>query len=66
MAKCSFSGEQIPKGTGRMVVRNSGRIYYFLNSKNLKNFMKLGRKPQKTKWTAAARKLKEQRVSTKK
>jgi len=66
MVKCSFSGEQIPKGTGRMVVRNSGRIYYFLNSKNLKNFMKLGRKPQKTKWTHTARKLKEQRVGSKK
>lgn len=66
MAKCSFSGEQIPKGTGRMVIRNSGRVYYFLNSKALKNFMKLGRKPQKTKWTAAARKLKGQRVGSKK
>ena len=66
MVKCSFSGKEIPKGTGRMVVRNSGRVYYFLDHKALKNFMKLGRKPQKTKWTAAARKLKEQRVSTKK
>ena len=49
-----------------MVVRNSGRIYYFLNGKNMKNFMKLGRKPQKTKWTEAARKLKDQRVDSKK
>ena len=66
MAKCSFSGEQIPKGTGRMVIRNSGRVYYFLNSKTMKNFFKLGRKPQKTRWTQAARKLKGQRVGSKK
>ena len=48
-----------------MVVRNSGRVYYFLDNKALKNFMKLGRKPQKTKWTVAARKLKAQRVDQK-
>jgi len=66
MLKCSFSGEEIPKGTGRMVVRNSGRVYYFLNNKALKNYMKLGRKPQKTKWTVAAKKIKEQRVGVKK
>ena len=65
MVKCSFSGKDIPKGTGRMVVRNSGRVYYFLDHKALKNFMKLGRKPQKTKWTTAARKLKAQRVGQK-
>ena len=65
MLKCSFSGKEIPKGTGRMVVRNSGRVYYFLDHKALKNFMKLGRKPQKTKWTVAARKLKAQRVDQK-
>ena len=66
MVKCSFSGKDIPKGTGRMVVRNSGRVYYFLDHKALKNFMKLGRKPQKTKWTEAARNLKDQRVGSKK
>jgi len=66
MVKCSFSGKDIPKGTGRMLVRNSGRVYYFFDNKALKNFIKLGRKPQKTKWTEAARKLKAQRIGTKK
>ena len=51
MVNCSFTGKTIPKGKGRMLVRNSGRVLYFINGKALKNFLKLGRKPLQTKWT---------------
>ncbi|SVC70631.1 uncharacterized protein METZ01_LOCUS323485 [marine metagenome] len=34
-----------------MLIRNSGRVLYFINGKALKNFLKLGRKPLQTKWT---------------
>ena len=51
MINCSFTGKTLPKGKGRMLIRNSGRVLYFIISKALKNFLKLGRKPLQTKWT---------------
>jgi len=66
MVKCSFSGKELPKGKGRMFIKNNGRIFYFINSKAMKNFLVLGRKPQKTKWTEAALKQKTLRTASKK
>lgn len=51
MVKCSFTGKEIPKGKGIMYVKKDGKILYFLNSKCEKNFLKLNRKPIKTKWS---------------
>ena len=53
--KCSFSGKEIPPGTGITYVTKTGRIYYFLNRKCEKNFLKLGRIPRHVKWTEASR-----------
>ena len=50
--KCSFSGENIEPGTGTMFVKKDGKILYFKNSKCMKNFLKLKRKPRNFKWTA--------------
>jgi len=55
MAKCSFCGEQIEKGTGKMLVYTSGKIDYFCSTKCEKNQRKLKRKPVKARWTEAAR-----------
>lgn len=52
MVKCTFSGKEIPKGQGIMYVKKDGKILYFLNSKAEKNYLKLGRKPVHTKWSA--------------
>ncbi len=57
MAKCSFCGDAIPKGRGKMLVKNDGRILHFCNSKCDKNFH-LGRQGKKTRWTAVFRKTK--------
>jgi len=54
MAKCSFCGEQIEKGTGKMLVYVSGKIDYFCSTKCEKNMLKLGRKPTKARWTAVS------------
>jgi len=54
MAKCSFSGEQITPGTGVMYVLKDGKILWFKNSKCMKNFLKLKRKPVRTRWTKFA------------
>lgn len=54
MVECSFSGEEIKKGTGKMFVRDNGQILWFKNSKCEKNYFKLGRDNRKFKWTKAA------------
>lgn len=51
MVKCSFSGKEIPRGTGKMFVRKNGQILWFLNSKCQKNYLHLHRKPVNYKWT---------------
>jgi len=51
MAKCSFCGRSIPRGTGITFVRTSGKILHFCSTKCQKNMLKLGRKPANLKWT---------------
>lgn len=51
MVKCSFSGEDIPRGTGVMYVTKTGKVLHFKNSKALKNMIDLGRVPRRTGWT---------------
>ncbi|MAG08582.1 50S ribosomal protein L24e [Candidatus Woesearchaeota archaeon] len=50
MAKCSFCGGNIEKGTGKMFVYATGKQEYFCSSKCEKNRLKLKRKPAKLKW----------------
>jgi len=47
--KCSICRTNIARGTGKMYVRNDGRIFYFCSSKCHKNF-KLGRVEKGLKW----------------
>ncbi len=54
--KCSFCKREIEPGTGKMFVRNDGKVLYFCSSKCEKNMLELGRKPRKVKWV---RKLKK-------
>ena len=51
MPKCSFSGEQVPTGAGIMYVLTDGKILWFKNSKCMKNYLNLKRKPLETRWT---------------
>ncbi|MCJ7606411.1 MAG: 50S ribosomal protein L24e, partial [Thermoplasmata archaeon] len=39
---CTFCGEEIEPGTGRMYVKKDGVIYHFCTSKCYKNLIKLG------------------------
>lgn len=55
MPICSFSGKEIPPGTGIMYVKKDGKVLWFLNSKAEKNYLKLGRKARNVKWTAEGR-----------
>jgi large subunit ribosomal protein L24e len=55
MPKCTFCGESIKKGTGKIFVYASGKIVHFCTNKCEKNLLKLKRKPLQTKWTEAYR-----------
>jgi len=55
MPKCSFSGKEIPPGTGMMYVLKDGKVLYFKDSKSMKNYLKLKRIPREVKWTEAYR-----------
>ena len=57
--KCSFTGKQIPPGTGMMYVKKTGQVLYFINSKAKKNYLNLNRVPSRTKWTDTASKSRE-------
>ncbi len=51
MMPCSFCGENITPGTGKMYVKTDSKIFYFCSTKCEKNMTKLGRKPRKMPWT---------------
>ena len=56
--KCSFCGERIEEGKGKMYVKKDGKIFYFCSMKCEKNMIKLNRKPRTTRWTRIFQKIK--------
>ena len=54
MPKCSFCGNKLPAGKGKMFVTNANRVYYFCSRKCERNW-EMGRNPKKIKWTATFR-----------
>ncbi|RZN37533.1 MAG: 50S ribosomal protein L24e [Methanophagales archaeon ANME-1-THS] len=52
--KCTFCHTPIEQGTGMMLVRRDGTVFYFCSSKCERNMIKLGRKSRKVKWAARA------------
>lgn len=56
--KCSFCKKDIPKGTGKIFVKNDGKIFHFCSNKCDKNMLKLGRKPADQKWVTKKKKKK--------
>ena len=56
---CSFCGEKIERGTGKMYVKKDGAILYFCSSKCERNQLKLGRVPRRVPWTKAGAKAKK-------
>jgi large subunit ribosomal protein L24e len=51
--KCSMCKTSMLRGTGKMYVRNDGRLLYFCSSKCQKNW-KMGRGEKGLKWAQAA------------
>lgn len=48
---CTFCGDEIEPGTGRMYIKKDGVVYHFCTSKCFKNMIVLGRVPRRTTWT---------------
>jgi large subunit ribosomal protein L24e len=52
---CSFCGNEIEPGTGKMFIRKDGTVYLFCSHKCQSNLLTLGRVPRWTPWTQAFR-----------
>src|SRR3989442_668687 len=52
---CSFCGNEIEPGTGKMFIRKDGTVFLFCSHKCQANMLKLGRVPRWTPWTQAFR-----------
>ena len=48
--KCYFCSRKITSGTGKMLVKNDGTVYYWCSSKCEKNYL-LGREGKDRKWS---------------
>lgn len=51
MTICSFCGKQIPRGTGKIFVKDNGAILNLCSMKCEKNMLVLKRDARKFKWT---------------
>ena len=60
MAKCTFCGNDIERGTGKIYVQKDAKVLNFCSSKCEKNHIKLGRKFLETKWSKKFRREKQE------
>jgi len=56
MVKCTFCGDVLKPGTGKMYVKTDAKIFYFCSNKCEKNMLKLKRKPYNIKWSGKFKK----------
>ena len=57
--KCSFCGNEIRAGTGKIYVKKEGSTVFLCSKKCEKNLLKLRRNPRKTRWTKHHKDFKE-------
>jgi large subunit ribosomal protein L24e len=48
---CSFCGNDVEPGTGKMFIRRDGTIHFFCSGKCERNLLNLRRQPRWTRWT---------------
>ena len=48
--KCDFCKKDIPEGTGKVYVKNIGKVFHFCSSKCENHMIKFKRKPASLKW----------------
>jgi large subunit ribosomal protein L24e len=62
---CSFCGNEIEPGTGKIYIKVDGTIYNFCKNKCHKNMIQLKRVPRRTSWTQQYMREKSTKMSTK-
>lgn len=62
---CSFCGNEIEPGTGKMYIKIDGTVYNFCKNKCHKNLIELKRVPRRTTWTQPYMREKSAKMSTK-
>ncbi len=48
---CTFCGNEIEPGTGKMYIKKDGTVYNFCSNKCQKNLLVLKRTPRRVRWT---------------
>ncbi len=61
---CSFCGNEIEPGTGKMFIKVDGTIFNFCKNKCHKNMIELKRIPRRTSWTQQYMREKSTKMST--
>ena len=51
---CTFCGDAIEQGTGKMYIKKDGSVYHFCTAKCQANQVELGRINRHVRWTQAA------------
>ena len=59
MVDCSFCGNALAAGTGKLYVKKDGTSFYFCTGKCEKNLIKLKRKPRRVRWTQEFQQIKK-------
>ena len=54
--ECSFCGQEIEPGTGKMFVKRDGSVFHYCSSKCEKNQQDLKRVNRRVRWTKAYQK----------
>lgn len=54
MTSCSFCGDAIEAGTGKMYIKRDGSVFHFCSAKCQANQVELGRINRHVRWTQAA------------
>ena len=63
---CSFCGDAIEPGTGKMYVKKDGSVFNFCSNKCKKNNIDMGRVSRRTRWTVRYSELKASTLSREK
>ena len=48
---CSFCGNEIEPGTGKIFVKKDGTVFHFCKNKCQKNMLDLNRIPRRVRWS---------------
>ena len=63
---CSFCGDAIEPGTGKMYIKKDGSVFNFCSNKCKKNNIDMGRVSRRTRWTVRYGELKASTLSREK